>query len=276
MNSGYTVTAISIHSPSALSPFNAFERQEAADARERFNGISDKKDLIANLTDDEILLTSAEYAQRKTDKTVAGKLKNALPSLFAIGVPLLFGALSKGKLSDKVKTGLGVAVVFAGMNTIFNKYNKGISRLENVSESFEENRKEHPVKAFIFDLAAKAALVLGATYMAVKGGKYIQNKFTPTVEKLTASISKASKKMDETALGRGVQKLNDRTESFLSKHPKISKAVSNDRVITTALTILGMFGLETAILNKAQDNKNKFAESAAEELFMQREIARNI
>ena len=233
-----------------------------------------KKNIVANLSDDEILLASINYAEKKTDKTMAGKLVNALPSLFVSVVPIVFGALSKGSLSAKAKTALSTALIFGGTALICDKYDKGMDRVENASKKLENFREKHPVAAGLFDLAAKTALAFGAGYAVFRGGKFLQNKFKPSADKIARSIEKTSKKIDSSLLGRGVEKLNNKGKEFLDKHPKASKFISKNSFLTPVLTILGWFGFETAVQHKAMNNKIGYACEMADELLYQREIAK--
>ena len=272
MFSDYSVTSINMYSPSGKrSPKN----QAALVLRKQSFNAEDKRKAIANLTDDEIVLTSIDYAQKKTDKTVAGKLEKALPSLFVTIVPIVFGALQKGSLSDKTKTALVTAGVFGGTLALFDKYDKGVDRIENASEKIEKSRKEHPVAARILDFTAKAALLFGASAAVVKGSKFLQNKFKPSVDKINKSISKASEKMDKSLLGRGVEKLNTKNAEFLLKHPKISKVFSDNSFLPGALTFLGWLGFQGAVQCKALDTTCKYADEMASSLLVQREAARD-
>ena len=272
MFSDYSVTSINMYSPSGKrSPKN----QAALVLRKQSFGTEDKRKTIADLTDDEIVLTSINYAQNKTDKTVAGKLEKALPSLFVTAVPLLFGAVQKGSLSDKVKTALLTAGVFTSTLALFNKYDKGMDRIENASKNVEKSRKEHPVATKIFDFIAKGILLFGASAAVIKGGKFLQNKFKPSVDKINKSISKASEKMDKSLLGQGIEKLNTKNAKFLSKHPKISKFLSNNDYISFSLVFMVLLGFQDIVQNKALDKKLNYANTMADELFSQREIARN-
>lgn len=272
MFSDYSVASINMYSPSGKkSPKNG----AAFVIRKQGFGAEDRKRAVANLTDDEILLTSINYAQKKTDKTVAGKLEKALPSLFVTIVPLVFGALQKGSLSDKAKTALLTAGMFGGTLALFNKYDKGMDRVENASEKIEKSRKEHLVAARVFDFTAKAALLFGASAAVIKGGKFLQNKFKPSADKINKSIAKASERMDKSLLGRGVEKLNAKNAEFLSKHPKLSKWASDNSYLSDVLVFLGWLGFQGAVQNKALDKKLDYASSMADELFLQREAARN-
>ncbi len=272
MSSDYSVIRISSHSPSGG---HLTENRSAFVIRKHSTFDEKRKNIAANLTDDEILLTSLEYAQRKTDKTVAGKLENALPSLFVTAVPLVFGALCKGTLSSKLKTALSTAFIFGTTMTICNKYNKGMDRIENVSGKIEKARAEHPVAAGIFDIAAKGLLLLGASVALFKSGKFLQNKFKPSADKLADSISKASERIDKSLAGRGVEKLNNKTDMFLDKHPKIAKFVSKNAFLAPAAALLGWIGFEEIVHHKAFEKKYKYASNMANELFLHREIARN-
>ncbi len=273
MFSDYSVIRISNHSPSGS--YSPKEHPAAAMRKYGMENKDARKNAIANLTDDEIILTSLEYAQNKTDKTVAGKLKNALPSLFVTAVPLFFGAICKGSLSDKTKMALATAMIFGGAKVLSDKYDNGMDRIENASKKVENKRKEHPAVASLFDIAAKGALVFGASLALIKGGKYAQNKFKPSVDKLTDSIKKTSEIIDNTAIGRGVSRLNAGTDNFLNKHPKLSGFLSNNVFLAPALTLLGWMGFEGAVKYKAAENTYNHASQMADTLFIQREIARN-
>lgn len=268
MFSGYSVRSMNISSPGSSKNHSALVVRKHTQAYESGN----IKNTIANLSDDEILFASIDYAQKKTDKTVAGKLEKALPSLFVSVVPLVFGALSKGSLSKKAKMALSTAMVFGGTMFVCNKYDKGMDRVENASKKVENFREKHPVVAGVFDLAAKAALAFGAGYVALRGGKFLQNKFKPSADKLAKSIEKTSQRLDNSILGRGIEKINKKAENFLGKHPKISSFISKNSFLAPALTILGWFGFEAAVQHKALNNKLDYAAEMADELLCKREI----
>ncbi len=271
MSSDYSVSRINNYLSSGS---RSAEHHSALVVRKHGASAEDKKNTLANLTDDEILLTSINYAKNKTDKTVAGKLANALPSLFITAVPLVFGALYKGKLSDKVKTALSTAAIFGGASLLFNKYNNGMDRIENASEKIEKAREEHPLAAGIFDFTAKAALLFGGYALAMKGGKFLQNKFKPSFERLNKTIAKTSEKLDNSALGRGVEKLSAKKEAVLDKHPKLSKFVSKNSFLAPVAAFIGWLGFEGAVQHKALGNQYKYASDMADKLLLQREIAR--
>ncbi len=271
MSSDYSVSRINNYLSSGS---RSAEHHSALVVRKHGASAEDKKNTLANLTDDEILLTSINYAKNKTDKTVAGKLANALPSLFITAVPIVFGALYKGKLSDKVKTALSTAAIFGGASILFNKYNNGMDRIENASPKIEKAREEHPFASSLFDFTAKAALLFGGYALAMKSGKFLQNKFKPSAERLNKTIAKTSDRIDSSMLGRGVEKLSAKKEAFLDKHPKIAKFVSKSAFFTPFAALIGWFGFEGIVQHKAIVHQYNYASQMADSLLIQREIAK--
>lgn len=271
MSSDYSVSRINNHLPSG----SGSAKYHSALVVRKHDGFNEgKKNILANLTDDEILLTSINYAKNKTDKTVAGKLANALPSLFITAVPLALGVLHKGKLSDKVKTALSTTAIFGGASILFNKYDKGMDRIENASKKIEKAREEHPLASSIFDFTAKAALLFGGYALAIKSGKFLQNKFKPSAERLNKTIAKTSDRIDASILGRNVEKLSAKKEAFLDKHSGIAKFASKSAFFAPFAALIGWFGFEGAVQHKALKNQYSYASQMADSLLLQREIAR--
>jgi len=231
---------------------------------------------LANISDDTILLSSINYAEEKSKKSFSGKLKNALPSLFNIVVPVAFGALQKGPLSVKAGSALLTGALFAGTEALFKGYKSTVDRAENASPSFEKKRNDHPVLSMAGDLAAKALLLLGTYFAISKGKDYFQNKFQPASKALQSSIRAASEKIDGTRLAKFTQRAGERVSKAAQKHPKIAGFLQKHSVIKPVAILAGWMGLSSVVEYKAQSDKCDFAAQRASQLLCARDVARSV
>ncbi len=219
-----------------------------------------------HLSYDEIIKNSINYAEKKSDETVAGKITKTLPSLFNTIVPILLGATQKGPLSSKIKTGMTAALIFTGADILFKKYDKTIKNIEQTSSKFKEKRREHPVISCLADLAIKGALLTGSLIGITKSSQYLQKKFQPTASKISKSLMATSKKIDKSLLGQKSATISDSWSAFKNNHPAVNNFTKKHNNIAPLVIALGWLGFSDMIINKNIRNKNKFASQKAKEL----------
>lgn len=233
------------------------------------------REMLANMSDNQIVLNSIDYAEKKSKETLAGKISNALPMLFFVALPALFGAMQKGTLSDKTKSALSTAAIFAGSNILFDKFDNAVDRVANASPKFDEKRRKYPITSFALNIGGKALLLAGAMVGLSKGASYFQKKFQPTALKLSESVAKASEKMDSTKLAGHISKLSANNAEFMNKHPKIANFVRKHDYLSPLLLIFGWTGFSGAVANKVLSNKADFAAKRAEDLIILRAALQN-
>lgn len=265
MSSEYSVTNIRF--------INRGYASEDASARTAKRKQAINKEMLANMSDSQILLNSIDYAEKKNKETLAGKISDALPMLFFVALPALFGAMQKGSLSTKAKSALSTAAIFAGSNVLFDKFDDIANRVSNASPKLDEERKKHPVVATALNIGGKALLLAGAMVGISKGGKYLQKKFQPTALKLSESIAKASEKIDSTKLAGQVAKASKKNADFMAKHPKIADFAKKHDYISPLLLVFGWTGFSGVVANKVLNNKINFASQRAEDLVVLRAAA---
>ncbi len=273
MSSGYSVNNIQFAPARYGSSFRKSEENhfDAQKRKQSFGKIN-----IANMSDNQILFSSLSYAEKKNNETLAGKISNALPMLFFTAIPALFGAMQKGPLSAKVKSGLSAAIVLGGIDFVFKKCDSAKERVENRFPKLKENSEKHPVTSSLADFAIKV-LAATALYAGVlKGGKYLQNKFQPSSEMLLKSINKASEKLDSTVVAGKVAKTAAAFGNFKSKHPKAARFFDKNSYLAPLGVILGWGAFSGLVQGKAVSNKIDAASERAELLFNLRDDARKV
>ena len=196
-----------------------------------------------NLNYDKVIKNSINYAEKKSSETVAGKITKTLPSLFNTLIPLALGALQKGPLSSKIKTGMSSAAIFIGADILFSKYDKTIKFIEKVSPKFEEKRKKHPAAFDLTDFALKTILLAGSMIGITKSSAYLS-----AIGKKSAAISTSWTK-------------------FKSKHKNLENFTSKYNNLAPIAIMLSWLGLSSAIINKDAKNKARFATQKAKEMF---------
>lgn len=267
MSSGYSITTVSF-TPAHSGEISGSTWGAPYSGREKRSRAS-----VKNLSNEQILLNSLYYAEKKSKETVAGKLRSALPSLFFIAVPAALGAMQKGPLSTKVASALTTAVLFAGMDAVCNVYDKGMERVSGASEKLEKLREEHPVAAMAGDFAGKALLIAGGLVALSKGGRYLQNKFQPSAKALSDSFAMAAKKIDSTKLAKKVAKAGKHFDNFKLNHPKFANFINKNAFLSPLAVLLGWIGLKGAVAVKDENNKAEFAAKRMEDLILLRHDA---
>ncbi len=220
-----------------------------------------------NLNYDKVIKNSINYAEKKSSETVAGKITKTLPSLFNTLIPLALGALQKGPLSSKIKTGMSSAAIFIGADILFSKYDKTIKFIEKVSPKFEEKRKRHPAAFDLTDFALKTILLAGSMIGITKSSAYLQKKFQPAADKIRKTLTQTSKKIDSSAIGKKSAAISTSWTKFKSKHKNLENFTSKYNNLAPIAIMLSWLGLSSAIINKDAKNKARFATQKAKEMF---------
>lgn len=226
---------------------------------------------IARMSDEEIIGASVRNANKEAEKsTAAGVLKKG-PLLFVAAMPVVYGALTKGKLSDKAASAAKTLGVMAGAYALSKPFNSFEERIENKSDNVKKFNNEHPIASAVVSTAAfvaGAALLLGA---GKKAGLKLADKFKPAADSIKRSIVKCSEKIDNSASGKLTEKISAKVSEFTSKYPKLSKAAS---IMATVLPVAGFMGGTLTLANKVADDRDEKALSNINKLTLMREYAK--
>lgn len=248
------------------------------------NSDSSFLDRVANISDDEIVLSSLKHADDKVKASVPAKLLKTLAPLFILAVPLAYGAMQKGNivkegdkiiksnvLSTKAGAALKSGAILAGTVGLLDSADNFKERLQNASENVKKFSENHPIVSAAGDFALKAGLVFGAVAGIFKGKNYLAKKFAPSAEAISKSLQAGAEKLDSTKLGQKAAKLSDSFSQFSNRHPNAQNFVRKNGLI---FPVIGWFGLTGSLALKIENDRSKIAGNTAADLVAAREFAK--
>ncbi len=224
---------------------------------------------ISSMTDDEIIKASVRNADKKVnDSKAARALKNG-PLLFAATTSLVFGALAKGKLSNKameaVKT-LAIAGVVCGLAKPTGKLTDAIFKSKEVDDTKKTNTFAKTAVSICTLAGASALLIKGAT----KGVNKLASIFEPTANVVKSKVSQISSAIDGSKLGKLTDKVSGHAQKFANAHPKAASALT--ATVLYAPLVGGLLGT-AALDKKLSDKREQIAISNMNKLNLCREYA---
>lgn len=227
---------------------------------------------IACMTDEEIVKASVRNANKEAEDSKAARVLKSGPLMFLAATTVAYGAVTKGKLSDKVASTALALGLTAVASAVFKPVNTVVDAVMNsTSKDKEEKQSEkHPV----INLAANALAIGVATFAAVKGiqkGKdVLASKFAPSAEAIKEVVSKKADMLDSSKLGKLTEKASSKFGKFASNHPKLASVVKGAGLIVPGAAI---FGGTMSLANKVVDDRNQKAVSNINKLMLCREYA---
>ena len=125
-------------------------------------------------TNEEIIVESFDYANKKVEKSKSAKLLKMLPAVAVATVATMAGVMKKGKLSDKLFASVYTLGSFAFVSAVFDGVNGIIDKTASKISVIDKADKKHPILGSLARIGAS----VGATSLAIKGGKLGINKLT--------------------------------------------------------------------------------------------------
>ena len=221
---------------------------------------------ISSMTDDEIISASVRNADKKIKESSAARVLVKGPLMFLAATTIVYGALKKGKLSDKafetVKTA-GIAGLVFGLSKPVNKI------VDNVFSSDKNNDKDNKILPFV-----NAAALIGTSLLALKGIKKGSNKlaeiFEPTAKSIKDVFSKGANWLNSTGIGKLSDRISERAINFENMHP----VFSNTLKISAIFAPLIATGVVTqTAFNKLEEQRAGITASNINKLVLCREFA---
>lgn len=226
---------------------------------------------ISRMSDEEIIGASVKNANKEMEQSTAVSVLKNGPLMFVAAMPVVYGALAKGKLSSKVASAAQTFGVLAGAYALSKPFNSLEERIENKSGKVKKFNNEHP----FVSTALSAAAFVGVAALALKGGKAAAGKladnFRPAADELKEKLIKTANNIDKSKLGKLTDKVSGAARDFASKHPSLAKAAG---AMATVLPVMGFMGGTLALANKAVDDRDEKAASNINKLLLMREFAK--
>lgn len=226
---------------------------------------------ISSMTDEEIVEASVRRANKDVSNTKAARVLKNGPIMFLAATIAGYGALTKGKLSNKISATAkmaGSALVVGALAKPVNTIVDGVMNLGNKNE--EKRTDKHPIASSLVNIAALAATSLLALKGINKGANKLAQKFAPTANQLAETLKSGAKVINESYAGKVSDKFTKKVGEFASKHPKITKVAKETGFL---LPIAGYVGMTSALSGKIINDRNKMAASNINKLLLCREYA---
>ncbi len=254
------ITVSKISYDSALPDTSYKERHRERPLLEGLSAMSDK----------DILCASLKSANEQASKTTAARVLENGPSLFLAATSVVYGAMSKGTLSTKVKeTGilaLGGVIAYNSAKALGNAVN------DKKSES-SDNNKDSKLKS-IAKTAVISVAAAGAAVLALKGGAKavdkLAEKFEPQANAIKENLNKKAMWLNNTKLGKFAEQQTKNAELFAKNHPKLAAA---GEVMGLLTPIAAAIGIGDEMKTKVENKRNETFKSNAEKLLVLREAA---
>ena len=239
--------------------------------------IATKLGRIADISDNEIVLSSIAKTEQDSKKSLAAKMSKAL-------VPATIGAfiltdVAKAKIKSgdivkkappSVKLAVGLASLISWLATFgfFSIANKASSKIADKTDN--ANLKSGILLAGT--VGGGAGLYLAARELATKSIKKFTKNMPETVKELGVKAAKFDEGFRANNIVKAIKKnIGDPISRFASKHSNLSKFLSrNSSLIIFGLSILGSVLIGTKITK----DKNKSFEENVNKLYQIREEAR--
>ena len=222
---------------------------------------------IASMQDSEIVEAGLRNANEKVKDSKAARVLRKEPLMFIAATSMVYGALAKGKLSNKLletaKAAATAGVVFALAKPVDNVVGAVLDK--------KENENKNPAVRTIIDTAA----LVGASALAIagmrKGGKFLADKFRPTADSIKSIASGIGKTINGSKAGTLADKAIDSFRKFEKSHTNLANGIKIGALVAP---LAGALGLHSVLANKVNRDRNSIAASNINKLVLCRELAK--
>ena len=222
---------------------------------------------ISSMTDDEIISASVRNAGERVKESSAARVLTKGPLMFLAATTAVYGALKKGKLSDKVLE----AVKTAGLASVIFGLAKPVHMVvESIFNSNKNDDKNSKIEPFV-----GAAALIGTSILALKGIKKGSGKlaeiFEPSVKSAKNVLSKGAEWLNSTSLGKLTDKISGHASNFENLHPNLSNVLKASAIFAP---LIASIGVTNAAINKMEEERMGITASNINKLVLCREFAR--
>lgn len=191
---------------------------------------------ISSMTDDEILRASVRNAGKEVEKSGAARVLKYGPLAFLAATTMVWGALKKGKLSDKVFETAKAAGTAAAVLAV----SKPVDDVTGLIFDSKEGEEKNPALKGVVNFAA----LLGTSALLIKGvksgTKALGKIFEPTAKALEGKISKAADWMNNTTSAKVLDKVSKHASEFSNMHPKLSSVLRISAILSPLAATIGV------------------------------------
>lgn len=228
---------------------------------------------IAKMTDDEIVQASIKNANQSALNSKAARALNKGPLMFIAATSMVYGALTKGKLSDKLAFGAATAVVGGVIAGLHKTVHNTVDTIMNKPKKDGSEKQTNPLIQAGVELVA----LMGASYLAIKGGQKgisaLSRKFAPTAIDVANKVTKAAATVDNSFLGKATAKVSDKFNKFATKHPTRAKALTD---AVSWAPFVGFVAGHSILTNKLMKDRNQNVLNNVAKLVAIRECAADV
>lgn len=223
---------------------------------------------IASMQDSEIVCASLRNANEKVKDSKAARVLKKEPLMFLAATSVVYGALTKGKLSDKLLN----TVKAAGATAVVYGLNKPVENAVGKVFNKKENEEKHPVTQSI----VTAAALLGASALALvgmkKGTDKLAQKFKPSADKIRKAADSVAKTLNNSKLGEITEKATKNFKTFELVNPKLAMGA---KVAAVLAPVTGTMIAHEALVNNIKSDRDKIAKANINKLVICRELAKS-
>lgn len=224
------------------------------------------------MTDEEIVKASVRNANKEAKNTTAARVLEKGPLLFIAATSIAYGALTKGRLSDKtasaVKALAATSFIYGASKPV------GMAVDSIMDTNTKENEPKQSEKHPFINAAVNIAALAGVTALAVKGTKTgsekLAAKFAPTANSIKEGLTKKANALNSSKLGQLTDGISKKASEFASNHPKLAKFAEQAAFWTPFVALTGG---SLSLANNVAAKRDEIAVSNINKLILCREFA---
>jgi len=163
-------------------------------------------------------------AKRDVSRSGKSKLLKAMPAITSTIIATSLALTQPGKLSTRMKSGVGFLVLLSGVNFLGDKLSKLAYNGLNKDNKDVEKASDNKLKAGLIGTVGALGAILGGGALLVKNKDKILNSNSKPVQFLKEEAQKLASEINNSKLGKLVE---EKLNPFMSKHQKGFRALKN-------------------------------------------------
>lgn len=224
---------------------------------------------IASMQDSEIVDAGLRNANEKVKDSKAARVLKKEPLMFLAATSMVYGALTKGKLSDKISNTMKAAGATAIVYGLNKPVENAVGRVFNKKENEEE---KHPIVKEIVNTAALIGTSMLVLSGVKKGSNQLAQKFKPSIDSLKKVSASVSKTINNSKLGNLAEKASKNFKLFELTNPKVAACAKAAAVLAP---IAGTIIAHDALVNHVRKDRDEIAKANINKLVVCRELAKS-